>query len=212
MDFGAICHKSHAEPGFFNARLRAQLGAMRLHGQEINAVIRQYVQDESVIDQLSRGPLFGLTFTVKDSIAVAGQPMTAGLKPPLQARCDLDAPIVSTLKNLGALLIGSTNLDELCLSATGYNPNYGKVLNPKFPKISPLGSSSGAAAAVAAGFCDFALASDFGGSVRLPAAACGVCGIKFSPGLLERDSILLIDNLMDGPGILASSLDNSYVG
>ena len=206
MDFEAICQKSRTEPGFFETRLKEQLTALRLRGPEINALIRQYVQNESATDQMQKGPLFGLTFTVKDNIAVAGQPMTAGLKPALQSCCEADAPIVSTLKGLGALLIGSTNLDELCLSATGYNSHYGGVMNPRFPRMSSLGSSSGSAAAVAAGFCDFALGSDFGGSVRLPAAACGVCGLKFSPNLFDCDGILLIDDVMDGPGILAPSI------
>jgi amidase len=154
------------------------------------------------------GPLRGLSFAVKDTFAVAGYERTLGcaIHSGPAARSAL---LVELLQERGALLFGTTNLDELCLTHNGVNLRYGEIVNPLDPERSVLGSSGGSATAVAHGQVDFALGTDFGGSVRLPAAACGLYGFKPSPSLLPRDGIWLFSELLDTPGILTRAADDA---
>ena len=138
------------------------------------------------------GPLAGLTFAAKDLFDVAGHP-TGGGNPdwardrPLPAR---HAWAVETLLEAGATLIGKTITDEVSLGILGENPFHGTPLNPRAPDRVPGGSSSGSAAAVAAGLCDTALGTDTGGSVRVPASFCGLYGIRPTHGRLPLHGML----------------------
>src|SRR3981081_2718060 len=126
------------------------------------------------------GPLSGLTFAAKDLFDVAGHP-TGGGNPdwarsnPVPTR---HAWAVQRLLDAGATLIGKTITDEVSLGIVGENAFYGTPTNPRAPGRVPGASSSGSAAAVAAGLCDTALGSDTGGSVRVPASFCGLYGIR----------------------------------
>ena len=126
------------------------------------------------------GPLAGLSFAAKDLFDVAGHPTGGGN--PDWARCnpvpDRHAWAVETLLDSGADLIGKTVTDEVSLGILGENPFDGTPVNPRAPGHVPGGSSSGSAAAVAAGLCDTALGTDTGGSVRVPASFCGLYGIR----------------------------------
>jgi len=138
------------------------------------------------------GSLAGLTFAVKDLIDVAGVP-TGGGNPdwerahPVPAR---HAWIVEQLLRAGASVIGKTATDEVSLGILGENPFTGTPLNPAAPDRVPGGSSSGSASVVAAGVCDFALGTDTGGSVRVPASFCGLFGIRPTHGRVDFTGVL----------------------
>jgi len=138
------------------------------------------------------GPLAGLTFAVKDLIDVAGVP-TGGGNPdwerthPVPVR---HAWIVERLLQAGASVIGKTATDEVSLGILGENAFTGTPLNPVAPDLVPGGSSSGSASAVAAGVCDFALGTDTGGSVRVPASFCGLFGIRPTHGRIDFTGVL----------------------
>ena len=133
------------------------------------------------------GPLAGLSFAVKDLIDVAGWPTGAG-NPDWPAYAGLPtrhAVVVERLLAAGASIVGKTITDEISLGILGENPHDGTPANPAAPARVPGGSSSGSAAAVAGGACDFALGTDTGGSVRVPASFCGLFGIRPSHGRVE---------------------------
>ncbi len=130
----------------------------------------------------TRGPLDGLGFALKDNIDAAGLPTTAGMAT-RQGRIALqDAFVVQRLRAAGMVLLGKLNMHEAALGATNDNPHYGRCEHPLRAGCTPGGSSGGSACAVAAGLCGLALGSDTMGSVRIPAAYCGVVGFKASWG------------------------------
>ncbi|HEY2105034.1 MAG TPA: amidase [Candidatus Binataceae bacterium] len=133
------------------------------------------------------GPLYGLTFAAKDNFDVAGFCCCAGNPDWLRTHCPADstAPAIELLLGAGANLIGKTVLDELAYSLSGDNAHYGMPINPRAPQRAPGGSSSGSAAAVAGGLSDFALGSDTGGSVRVPASFCGLFGMRPTHGVVS---------------------------
>ena len=140
----------------------------------------------------SSGPLAGLTFAAKDLFDVAGHP-TGGGNPDWAAYYPVPtrhAWAVQTLLEAGATLIGKTITDEVSLGILGENPFYGTPLNSAAPDRVPGGSSSGSAAAVAAGIADTALGTDTGGSVRVPASFCGLYGIRPTHGRLNLSGML----------------------
>ncbi|GJD49267.1 2-amino-5-chloromuconic acid deaminase [Methylobacterium crusticola] len=130
------------------------------------------------------GPLAGLTFGLKDFFDLAGVPTGAGSPEWLATHPvpDRTAPAIEPLFAAGARLVGKTHTDELAWSLNGENARYGTPVNVRAPGRIPGGSSSGSAAATAAGLVDFAIGSDTGGSVRLPASYCGLHGIRTTHG------------------------------
>ena len=138
-----------------------------------------------------RGPLAGLTFAVKDIYDVAGQKTGFGSPDWLRTHepAARTAPAVQALLDAGARLVGKTHTEEMAWSLTGENAHYGTPVNVRAPGRVPGGSSSGSAAAVAAGLVDFALGSDTGGSVRLPASYCGILGLRPTHGRIPLDGV-----------------------
>jgi amidase len=157
------------------------------------------------------GPLAGLTVAVKDMYDIAGE-RTGGGNPEWLATHEpaaKTAPIVERLLDAGATITGKTICDEFFFSVTGANAHYGTPLNPRAPGRLPGGSSSGSAAAVAAGASDVALGSDTGGSVRIPAALCGIYGIRPTHGRVDLTGAMAMASTFDvagwfaaGPGLL----------
>ena len=151
------------------------------------------------------GPLVGWTFGVKDLFDVAGVPTGAGspdwlrMHPPPSRT----APAVQRLLDAGAKLLGKTQTDELAWSLNGQNAHYGTPINTAAPERIPGGSSSGSAAAVAAGLVDFAVGSDTGGSVRLPASYCGIYGIRPSHGRIPIEGAVPLAPSYDTVGWFA---------
>ena len=148
---------------------------------------------EAYLDGVSGGPLSGLTFAAKDIFDVAGH-VTGGGNPDWKAThppAERNAWIVQTLVDAGATMVGKTHTDELTRGILGENAHYGTPVNPRAPGRVPGGSSSGSAAAVAGGLVDFALGSDTGGSVRIPASFCGLYGLRPTHGRIPLEGILL---------------------
>lgn len=159
------------------------------------------------LEPLSSGSLDGLRFAVKDLIDVAGRTTGCGnptwrdTHPPAV----INAPVVDQLLRAGARCAGKTVTDELAFSLAGENHFYGTPLNPRAPDRVPGGSSSGSASAVACGLVDFALGTDTGGSVRIPANNCGLFGLRPSHGLLSVAGVMPFAPTFDAVGVLASS-------
>ncbi|MBI2997844.1 MAG: hypothetical protein HYY46_05245 [Deltaproteobacteria bacterium] len=147
-----------------------------------------------------RGPLHGVPFSLKDTIATKGIRTTAGSKILSEWKPDFDATVVTKLKEAGAILLGKTNMHEWAGGSTTINPFYGTTRNPWDLKRIPGGSSGGSAAAVAASMCLTSIGTDNMGSVRNPAALCGVVGLKPTYGRISRFG--------DVPGTGGDSMDH----
>jgi amidase len=158
-----------------------------------------------VMEPTSTGPLTSLTFAVKDVYDVAGHPTGAGNPTWLatHASPDRSSPLVDQLLAAGARLMGKTLTDELAYSLHGDNLHYGTPVNARAPECVTGGSSSGSAAAVAAGLVDFALGTDTGGSTRVPASYCGLWGLRTSHGLLSSIGLVPLHPGFDTPTWLA---------
>jgi len=137
-----------------------------------------------------RGPLHGLPVAVKDFYDTAGVSTTAGAEQFKNRVPSTDANVVEKLRHAGAIVIGKTNMDALGMATTGLTSYFGPVQNPWNPEYVTGGSSAGSAAAVAAGLCFATVDTDAVGSVRLPAACCGVVGFKGSSDLISTKGIL----------------------
>ncbi len=146
------------------------------------------------------GPLDGIPVVVKDNIDIAGLVSRSGLGPRHEQPAARDAGIVAELRAAGALILGHAAMHEGALGATTDNPHYGRTHNPWRLGHTPGGSSGGSAAAVAARLCPLALGTDTMGSVRLPAAYCGLVGFKPSHGLLGNDGIEPLCRRLDQVG------------
>jgi amidase len=157
------------------------------------------------------GPLAGFTVAVKDMYDIAGERTGAGNPEWLadQAPAEHTAVAVRRLLAAGATVIGKTVCDEFFFSVSGANAHYGTPINPRAAGRLPGGSSAGSAAATAAGACDFALGSDTGGSVRVPASFCGIYGIRPTLGRVDGEGAMAMAPSFDtvgwfagGPGLL----------
>lgn len=153
------------------------------------------------------GSLSGLTVGVKGNIAVAGMPWHAGLEAFEGRLAERDADTVALLRQAGAAIIGVLNMEEGALGAKTDNPHFGPVHNPHRLGHSPGGSSGGSGAAVAAGLCDIALGTDTMGSIRIPAAHCGVFGFKPATASVSQEGLEPADLTLDAIGPLARDLD-----
>jgi amidase len=150
----------------------------------------------------------GPRVAVKDSIDIAGYPTRGGSKSldgaPAASR---NADIVQRVLDAGCRIVGKTTMHELAFGVTGINHWAGTAPNPKYPTLIPGGSSGGSAAAVAAGLADFALGTDTGGSIRIPAACCGVYGLKPTFGRVSRRGVLPAETSLDCAGPFAATID-----
>ena len=164
---------------------------------------------DAYLEGAAGGPLSGLTFAAKDIFDVAGY-VTGGGNPDWQATHEAakhTAWVVSRLADAGATMVGKTITDEITRGIFGENAHYGTPVNPRAPGRVPGGSSSGSAAAVAGGIVDFALGSDTGGSVRVPASFCGLYGLRPTHGRIPLDGILLQAPSYDTIGWFARDAD-----
>ncbi|HET7697952.1 MAG TPA: amidase [Vicinamibacterales bacterium] len=152
-----------------------------------------------------RGALHGVPISVKDLVDVAGTPTTSGSNvPPRQATHD--APLVANLRRAGAVIVGKTNLHEFAFGTTSDETAFGAVRNPFDLSRSAGGSSGGAAVALVEGMCYGSVGTDTGGSIRIPAAACGVIGLKPTSGEISAEAVVPLSVSLDHVGPLASDV------
>lgn len=145
----------------------------------------------------------GTVVAVKDLVDVAGMVTTAGgiILPDVPAADD--APVVKSIRAHGCVVVGKANLHEFAFGVTSVNPHYGAVRNPHDPSRVAGGSSGGSAVAVAAGMCDWAIGSDTGGSIRVPASLCGVVGFKPALGSISTAGVIPLSHSLDTLGPMA---------
>ena len=159
-------------------------------------------------DPARRPALFGVPYAVKDNIDVAGLPTTAAC-PGYSYRPAGDAPLVARLRAAGAICVGKTNLDQFATGLSGTRSPYGACESPLVAGLISGGSSSGSAVAVAAGLVPFSIGTDTAGSGRVPAALCGIVGIKPSPGLVSTLGVVPACASLDCPSVFATSVGDA---
>ena len=176
--------------------------------------------DKLISAGVDLGPLMGIPVAIKDICSVEGMPTTNGSIVKSEDLTGPEGTLVKRLRSLGCIILGKTHTVEFALGATGLNKHKGTPKNPWDSKVHriPGGSSSGSAVAVASGLAGFAIGTDTGGSVRIPASLTGIAGLKTTKGVWPTDGIFPLSPTLDTPGPLARSIEdiqyifNAYEG
>jgi len=190
------------------------LQRIRTHNPTLNALLEVYEEEArqkaQQLDSLPADaplPLRGLIYVHKDNICYADHRASAASRILQNFVSPYSATAIERLEAAGALCIGRANCDEFAMGSSNENSAYGPVRNPRNPAWVPGGSSGGSAAAAAAGFCDMALGSDTGGSIRQPAAFCGLYGLKPTYGRISRYGLIAYASSFDQIGPIAPTLE-----
>jgi aspartyl-tRNA(Asn)/glutamyl-tRNA(Gln) amidotransferase subunit A len=190
------------------------LQRIRTHNPTLNALLEVYEEEArqkaQQLDSLPADaplPLRGLIYVHKDNICYADRRASAASRILQNFVSPYSATAIERLEAAGALCIGRANCDEFAMGSSNENSAYGPVRNPRNPEWVPGGSSGGSAAAAAAGFCDMALGSDTGGSIRQPAAFCGLYGLKPTYGRISRYGLIAYASSFDQIGPIAPTLE-----
>ena len=167
--------------------------------------------DQELAAGHDRGPLHGVPISIKDLLDIRGVPTTAASRVREGHVAERDAPAIAHLRQAGAVFIGKTNLHEFAFGTTSEDSAFGPVRNPHDPARSPGGSSGGSAASVAAGMALATIGTDTGGSIRIPAAACGLVGLKPSFGEVSVDGVVPLSRTLDHVGPLAAKVADASI-
>jgi len=199
--------------GIVLEKVEKYLAAIKRDNQRINAVleVNPRVRDEAkaVDAKKQKGKLYGYVFGIKSNINVTGLTASCASKTLENYVSTYDATVIQKIKQEDGVIIGMLNCDEFACGVSGETSAFGPTENPAVLGHVPGGSSSGSAAAVAAGFCDVALGSDTGGSIRVPASFCGVVGVKPSYGLVSRHGLIDLSMSLDQIGPLAHTVSDA---
>ncbi|HTW83241.1 MAG TPA: amidase [Candidatus Sulfotelmatobacter sp.] len=187
------------------AEIAARDGQLRCYVAVDRAAVLREADRLDAVPPHARGPLHGAALAVKDLIDVAGLPTRAGSSF-FRRDPDVDAPVVRRLRDAGALVVGKTATHEFAWGVTTENPHFGRTANPLDPARIAGGSSGGSGAALAAGLADLALGTDTLGSIRIPAALCGLYGIRPATGTFPLDGIVPLALGLDTVGPMARDL------
>ncbi|MDP3881736.1 MAG: Asp-tRNA(Asn)/Glu-tRNA(Gln) amidotransferase subunit GatA [Nanoarchaeota archaeon] len=167
------------------------------------------VIDEKIAKGGKKGKLYGYVIGVKSNINVKGLICNCASKTLENYKAPYDATVIEKIRAEDGVIIGMTNMDEFAAGSSGENSAFGCAINPKSSRRVPGGSSSGSASAVAADFCDVALGSDTGCSIRTPASNCGIIGVKPSYGLVSRYGLIDLSMSLDQIGPLAKNVEDA---
>jgi aspartyl-tRNA(Asn)/glutamyl-tRNA(Gln) amidotransferase subunit A len=167
--------------------------------------------DQEIASGRYRGPLHGVPISLKDLIDLRGTPTTAASRVRRGHIAARDSVVSARLRAAGAVFIGKTNLHEFALGTTNEDSAYGPVHHPLDQTRSPGGSSGGSAAAILADMCSASIGSDTGGSIRIPAAACGLVGLKPAFGEIPMDGVVPLSTTLDHVGPLCRSVEDAGI-
>ena len=173
-----------------------------------HAMAQARVAEKQILSGNKHGPLLGIPYAAKDLLETKGILTTVGSKIMANNIPQSDAAIIQKLNDAGSILMGKTGLHEWAYGITSTNPHFGPVTNPWDTTRIPGGSSGGSTAALAAGLCSFSLGSDTGGSIRIPAAFCGVTGLKPTFGRISRRGAFPLGHTLDTLGPFAVSVED----
>jgi aspartyl-tRNA(Asn)/glutamyl-tRNA(Gln) amidotransferase subunit A len=176
-----------------------------------DALARAREADKEIAGGRYLGPLHGIPLSLKDLIDCKGTPTTAGSLVRKDAVADADAPVTQRLREAGAVFVGKTNLHEFAFGTTNEDSGFGPARNPHDPLRSPGGSSGGSAIAVATGMSLGTVGTDTGGSIRIPAAACGIVGLKPEWGHISARGVVPLSRQLDHVGPLAASVADAWM-
>jgi aspartyl-tRNA(Asn)/glutamyl-tRNA(Gln) amidotransferase subunit A len=202
------------------AATAACLERIDAHNQELRALI--LVMRDEALEQArqadrdlaagrDRGPLHGVPITIKDLVDVRGTPTTAASRVREHHLAREDAPVVSRVREAGAVIVGKANLHEFAFGTTNEDSAFGAARNPIDPSRSPGGSSGGSAAGIVAGMALASIGTDTGGSIRIPAAACGIVGLKPTLGELPLVGVVPLSRTLDHLGPLARTVADTWI-
>jgi aspartyl-tRNA(Asn)/glutamyl-tRNA(Gln) amidotransferase subunit A len=167
--------------------------------------------DEEMAAGRYRGPLHGVPMSLKDLIDLEGTPTTAASRVRAGHRATSDAVVVTRLRDAGAVFIGKTNLHEFALGTTNEDSAFGPARHPLDPSRSPGGSSGGSAVSVLAGMAYASIGSDTGGSIRIPASACGLVGLKPTLGEIPTAGVVPLSETLDHIGPICRSVGDAAI-
>lgn len=167
--------------------------------------------DRELSAGIDRGPLHGVPVSVKDLLDLRGTPTTAASRVREGHVAQRDATVIANLRRAGVVFIGKTNLHEFAFGTTTEESAFGPARNPRDVTRSPGGSSGGSAISVAAGMALASIGTDTGGSIRIPAAACGIVGLKPGYGELSTDGVVPLSRMLDHVGPLTRSVADAWL-